>query len=136
MLYVIFIKFGFIFNIKPLFSVYILNVLFIDLSLLILYLTIKKMKDRKSAVFGLILSFSFLPLFLYTPIIYSDTLSLFIPILFVYLYLNIDKEKVLTKKKYNIICFSRNIIIFWKRDKNNITNYIYSNNNRLFNKKF
>ena len=114
-LYVIFIKFGFIFNIKPLFSVYILNVLFIDLSLLILYLTIKKMKDRKSAVFGLILSFSFLPLFLYTPIIYSDTLSLFIPILFVYLYLNIDKEKVLTKK--NIILFALvGILLFFGKE--------------------
>ena len=73
------------------------------------------MKDRKSAVFGLILSFSFLPLFLYTPIIYSDTLSLFIPILFVYLYLNIDKEKVLTKK--NIILFALvGILLFFGKE--------------------
>lgn len=114
---VIFIKLGLIFNIKPLFSVYILNILFIDLSLLLLYLTIKKMKDRKSAIFGLILSFSFLPLFLYTPIIYSDTLSLFIPILFVYLYLNIDREEVLTKKNIALFVLVGILLFFGKEIK-------------------
>lgn len=100
-LLVIFIKIGLIFNIEPLISGYIMNILFIDLSIFFLYLTIKNKINIKGAIFGLIITLFFLPIFLYTPIIYSDTLSLFIPILFVYLYSKIQKND----NKRNIIIF-------------------------------
>lgn len=110
-LFLIFIKLGLIFNIKPLISGYIMNVIFIDIALLLIYLTIKNIKNRKNAIFGLILTFSFLPLFLYTPIIYSDTLSLFIPIMFIYLYSKIEKKEILTKKNI-IISIIMGILLF------------------------
>ena len=100
-LLVMFIKIGLIFNIEPLISGYIMNILFIDLSIFFLYLTIKNKINIKSAIFGLIITLFFLPIFLYTPIIYSDTFSLFIPILFVYLYSKIQKND----NKRNIIIF-------------------------------
>lgn len=100
---VIFIKIGSLFHIEAIYSVYIMNIVFIDMALLLLYLTIRKISNSKNAMFGLILTFFFLSLFLYTPIIYSDTMTLFIPVGFVYLFSLKDDKKVISK---------RNIIIF------------------------
>ncbi len=100
---VIFIKIGSIFSINAIYSVYIMNIIFIDLALLLLFLVIRKIYNSKNAFFGLILTFFFLPLFLYTPIVYSDTISLFIPVGFVFLFNLIDDKNTLSK---------RNIIIF------------------------
>lgn len=100
---VIFIKIGSLFHIEAIYSVYIMNIIFIDTALLLLYLTIRKISNSKNAVFSLILTLFFLPLFLYTPIIYSDTMTLFIPIGFVYLFNMKDDKKIISK---------RNIVIF------------------------
>ncbi len=100
---VIFIKIGSLLHIKAIYSVYVMNIIFIDLALLFLYLTIKKINNSKNAMFGLITTFFFLPLFLYTPIIYSDTMTLFIPIGFGYLFSIKDDKKIFSKK--NIIIF-------------------------------
>lgn len=100
---VIFIKIGSIFYINAIYSVYIMNIVFIDMALLLLYLTIRKISNSKNAMFGLILTLFFLSLFLYTPIIYSDTMTLFIPVGFVYLFSLKDDKKVISK---------RNIMIF------------------------
>ena len=100
---VIFIKIGSLFHIEAIYSVYIMNIVFIDMALLLLYLTIRKISNSKNAMFGLILTLFFLSLFLYTPIIYSDTMTLFIPVGFVYLFSLKDDKKVISK---------RNIIIF------------------------
>ena len=100
---VIFIKIGSLFHIEAIYSVYIMNIVFIDMALLLLYLTIRKISNSKNAIFGLILTLFFLSLFLYTPIIYSDTMTLFIPIGFVYLFSMKDDKKIISK---------RNIIIF------------------------
>ena len=99
---VIFIKFGSIFHINAIYSVYIMNIIFIDLSLLLLYFTVKRINDSKNAIFSLVLTFFFLPLFLYTPIIYSDTMTLFTPIGFVYLFSLKDNEKIICKKNITI----------------------------------
>lgn len=100
---VIFIKIGSLFHIEAIYSAYIMNIVFIDMALLLLYLTIRKISNSKNAMFGLILTLFFLSLFLYTPIIYSDTMTLFIPVGFVYLFSLKDDKKVISK---------RNIIIF------------------------
>lgn len=108
-LLVVFIKAGLILNIAPLYSGYIMNILFIDLSLFLLYLTIKNTTGEKNAIFGLIVISFFIPIFLYTPIIYSDTLSLFIPILFVYLYSKVKEDK---NKKNWLIFLGIGITLF------------------------
>lgn len=100
---VIFIKIGSIFHIEAIYSAYVMNIIFIDIALLLLYLTIRKISNSKNAVFGSILTLFFLPLFLYTPIIYSDTVTLFIPIGFVYLFNMKDDKKIISKR--NIISF-------------------------------
>lgn len=96
----LFIKIGNIFGIKALFSCYIMNIIFIDTALLLLFLVLKKKFNTSTGFSGLIISLFFLPLFLYTPIFYSDTMSLFIPLSIILLYLYVDKEK--TKKNYLI----------------------------------
>lgn len=98
----LFIKIGYILQLDALYSDYVMNILFIDLSLFILYLTIRKLYNNKTAVFGLILSFFFIAIFLYTPIIYSDTMSLFIPILFVFLYSFVKKKEINVKNNWII----------------------------------
>lgn len=95
------IKVGMLFHISALNSIHLLNMFFIDLSLLLIYLTVRKLFGKKEAIFSLIITFFFQALFIYTPIVYSDTLSLFIGILFVYLYTFIDNK--INKK--NIILF-------------------------------
>ena len=97
---VLFIKLGNILGINALFSCYIMNILFIDLALLLLFLVLKKKFNTATGFAGLIITFFFLPLFLYTPIFYSDTMSLFIPLMILLLYLNVDETNV--KKNYTI----------------------------------
>ena len=69
-----------------------MNIIFIDLALLLLILTVMKKFENKYCIMAMIISLFFLPLFLYTPIFYSDTLSLFVGIGFVYLYINFEKK--------------------------------------------
>ncbi len=65
----------------------ILNVIAINISLLLIYLTAKRLFGVKKAVFALVVSISILPMvFLYAPIFYTDTLSLPFPIALIYLY--------------------------------------------------
>lgn len=108
---VIFIKIGSLFHIEAIYSVYIMNIVFIDMALLLLYLTIRKISNSKNAMFGLILTLFFLSLFLYTPIIYSDTMTLFIPIGFVYLFSMKDDKKIISKRN-TIIFILIGILLF------------------------
>lgn len=88
------IKLGNLININPIISIEIMNVCFINFSLIMLYLTIRKKFGVKNSIFSSIISLFFLPIYLYSPIVYSDTLSLFIGISFIYLFLNIDDNKI------------------------------------------
>lgn len=98
---VITIKVGLTIGISAITSIHILNILFIDLSLLLIYLTIRKIFGKKEAIFSLIITFFFQALFIYTPIVYSDTLSLFIGILFIYLFTFINQKSM----KKNILIY-------------------------------
>lgn len=108
---VIFIKIGNLFGIKAIISCCIMNILFIDLALLLLFLVLRKKYDNMIGIIGLIISFFFIPIFLYTPIFYSDTISLFIPLLILLLYLYIDDNK----KNYIIFaCLGFILFLGWQ----------------------
>ena len=90
---VIAIRCGRIFGLKALFSIELMNIIFIDLSLMLLYITVRKVFGKKEAIMSSIISLFFISLFLYSPIVYSDTLSLFIGILLIYLFTLLDEKK-------------------------------------------
>ncbi len=65
----------------------ILNVIAINSSLLLIYLTARRLFGVKKALFALVVSASILPIVLmYAPVFYTDTLSLPFPIAILYLY--------------------------------------------------
>lgn len=99
---IITIKIGAIFGINSIVSCYVINTASISFGLLILSLYSRKKYGNKTGLFTMIVSFFFLPIFLYTPIIYSDTLTFFVPILILFLFDYIEFDK------FNI----KNIIIF------------------------
>ena len=109
------ITLGNIIGISAFDSLLILNIVLIDLALIMLYLTLNKKFNTKYAVFGLVISLFFLPLFLYTPVFYSDTFSLFVGITLIYIYLNINKNKTIFRK--NIILFSiMGLLLFYGKE--------------------
>lgn len=82
----------------------IINIIFIDLSILLVYLCIKKILGFNYAFFALLLCVLSSPFVTYTPIFYSDTLSMFVPVLMFYLCINISKENSLLKNIIFLIC--------------------------------
>ncbi len=110
---IIFIKVGNLFGIKSLFSCYIMNIIFIDFAMLLLFLVLRKKYDNITGIIGLLISLFFIPLFLYVPIFYSDTMSLFIPLLIMLLYLYVDDNK--SKANYIIfVCLGFVLFLGWQ----------------------
>ena len=99
---IVFIKLGLFIGITAIQAAVIMNIIFIDAALFILYLVLRKKINTKNAIFGMIITLFFLPIFLYTPIFYSDTLTMFVGILFIYLFTFIDKDRLSLK---NILLF-------------------------------
>lgn len=64
----------------------LINVFFIDLAVLFLFLYLKKNHSFSLAIMGLLFCLLLTPLFLYTPIFYSDTFAVFAPIFLLYCY--------------------------------------------------
>mgnify|MGYP003433817205 FL=1 len=58
----------------------VVNLLFVQLSLFLFYLTLRKLWGVRQALFGLFVSFFCLPFLLYGPIVYTDTLTMPFPI--------------------------------------------------------
>lgn len=100
--------FGFI-GLAPITTIHLINMIFIDISLLLIYLTVRRLFSNKEAIFSLVITFFFQALFLYTPVVYSDTLSLFIGILFVYLFTfikdKIDKKTIILYLIIGVVAF-------------------------------
>ena len=86
-----------------------MNILFIDFALLLLFLVLRKKYDNITSIIGMIITLFFIPIFLYTPIFYSDTISLFIPLLILLLYLYVDDNNI---RKNNIIFILLGCILF------------------------
>ncbi len=88
----------------------ILNITFIDISVLITYLLIKRIFGENKAFLALVL-FALNPaIYLYGPIFYTDTLTMFYPILILYLYILL-KDMNISKKRKTIISILLGIIM-------------------------
>ena len=81
---------------------YIVNVIFVFLAAIFSMLSAKKIGGYKLAMNTLLIMLLCAPMYLYTPIVYTDTLSVFIPVATLYVWL-IAKENRNCKKKY--ICW-------------------------------
>jgi 4-amino-4-deoxy-L-arabinose transferase-like glycosyltransferase len=99
----IFMKIGMLFGISTLHCAIIMNIFFIDLAIMALYVCVRKWFGKDNALFALILCFFFTPLFLYTPIFYTDTISLLFGIFLIFLYGYIKDSAKLSIK--NIILY-------------------------------
>lgn len=81
---------------------YIINVIFVFLAALFAMLSAKKIGGYKLAINTLLIMLLCCPIYLYTPIVYTDTLSIFIPVATLYVWL-LAKETESKKKQY--ICW-------------------------------
>lgn len=78
---------------------YIANIMFVFLSAIFAMLASKKIGGYKLAINTLLIMLLCCPIYLYTPIVYTDTLSIFIPVATLYFWL-LAKETNNTSKKY------------------------------------
>ena len=70
----------------------IANIIFIDLSVLFLYLTARELFGKKNAIFSIILCVFSISSYCYIPVFYTDTVTMFIPILMLFLYVKSIKN--------------------------------------------
>ena len=88
----------------------ILNIICIDVSILLTYFVIKSLFGTKKALFILIFMCIYTPFITYTPIFYTDTISLPFTILPIFLYLK--SQKCDDKLKRNIFYLLMGLTIF------------------------
>lgn len=79
---------------------YVINVLFVFLAVLFGVLSANKIGGKKLAVNTILLLIMCSPLYLYTPIVYTDTLSICFPVIIFYIWLCIKDEKKTNLKKF------------------------------------
>lgn len=112
---VLFIKYGALIGLSALNSAWAMNLLFINLSYIMLYLTLRKKFGNRTSIFGLIISFLFIAPILYSSIFYSDTLSMFVGITFIFLFLSLNYETPFSLK--NILIFILfGILLFYGKE--------------------
>ena len=75
------------------------NIFFIQIAILFLFKIAKTVFNNFTACFTLILMFMFLPIYPYSTIMYTDTTSMFLPLMFLYCFIKIYNLKD-NKKKY------------------------------------
>lgn len=88
----------------------LINILFIDLSVLFLYLTVRNIIGKREAIFSLIMCILSYAFYCYIPVFYTDTLTMLFPILYMYLYSRYLKDN----KNKNLILISLFSIIGYK----------------------
>lgn len=71
----------------------LVNTLFIQFAILLLFKVAKKIYGNFGACFTLVLMFLFLPIYPYSTIMYTDTMSMFLPIGFLYLIMKLNDVK-------------------------------------------
>ncbi len=79
---------------------YFINILFIFISAVFTILVAKKIGGNKLVLNALILLLGCAPLYLYAPIVYTDTLSVLFPVATLYFWLIAKENKDKSKKKY------------------------------------
>ncbi len=110
-------------NINYIYVGILLNIIIIDFSMFILYKCVKKIYNLKMALFSIILFALFSPIYLYCPIFYTDTFTMFIPILLLYLFS--FKDDKLSKKETILILIIFSIILFVGMQLKITTNIIF-----------
>lgn len=86
------------------------NIIMIDMALLFTYLVAKKMFDEKKAFMIFISTSIITPIYLFAPIIYTDTISMVFPLLILFFYLS-GKDSQELKRKI-IFYFSMGIVAY------------------------
>lgn len=79
---------------------YILNIISVLLAVIFSVLTAKKIGGEKLALNTIILLFLCAPLYLYSPIIYTDTLSVAIPVMTLYFWILAEENKTKSNVKH------------------------------------
>ena len=95
---------------KSIIIMVLINILFIDLSVLFLYLTVRNIFGKREAIFSLIMCILSYAFYCYIPVFYTDTLTMLFPILYMYLYSKYLKDN----KNKNLILISLFSIIGYK----------------------
>ena len=79
---------------------YVVNILFIFLSAVFTVLTARKIGGEKMGVNAIILLIGFMPIYLNTPIVYTDSLSIAFPVATLYFWILAKEQRDKSKKKY------------------------------------
>lgn len=77
----------------------VINIIFIDLAMILTWLTVRNLFGKKAGIFSIVVMIICNSFFTFVPILYTDTLSLFIPIGMLYVYSCYLKKKELTWKQ-------------------------------------
>ena len=88
----------------------IINIIFIDLSIFLIYLIAKKLIGTNYALFATFMCLFISAFLLYTPIFYTDTLSMFVPVLMFYIFININENN--SKKKNILLLICLGVVTF------------------------
>lgn len=78
----------------------VLNIFLIQLALYFMFQISRRLFGNFAACFTYTLSFLFIPFYPYSSICYTDTMSMFIPVAFVYVFIKIKDNKTLSKSWY------------------------------------
>lgn len=79
---------------------YAANILFVFLSAVFTVLTARKIGGEKMGVNAIILLIGFMPIYLNTPIVYTDSLSIAFPVAIFYFWILAKEQRDRSKKKY------------------------------------
>ena len=82
-------------------ATHILNLFFVDLSVILTILTAKKLFGKKGVLYSIVLVLLSSAFYIYLPILYTDTTAMPIPIALIYLFVSMDRQedKILVNKK-------------------------------------
>ena len=89
---------------------YIINTIFICLAVIFAILSSQKIAGEKCALITMILLLCVAPLYLYSPIVYTDTLSVAFPVMTLYLWMVAKEQKEKSLKRYFILLVGNSII--------------------------
>ncbi len=79
---------------------YVINIIFIFLAALFTVLVARKMGGERLAINTIILLLGFMPMYLNSPIVYTDSLSIVFPVAILYFWMLAKENKERSKKKY------------------------------------
>lgn len=97
------IKIGSIIGLSANLSCIIANIFFIDISILFMYLFVRKKTNIQTAIFSILIIMFFSPIYLYSSIFYTDTFSMPFVVILLYLFSFLPENDSLDKKNILLI---------------------------------